>query len=143
MSQKDADTAGAGDGADTAAAVGLLDEVVALSRDARDIAHDQLQLVALEGKLAARSLITMVAAAIGIALLLVTAWLGLMGALVLWLISSGSAPMVAMLALAALNLLVVLVPYLLIRRGTRRLGFPATLRSLKSASLRNRQGVTE
>jgi Putative Actinobacterial Holin-X, holin superfamily III len=141
MPEQNADATAAGDGADAPdGAVGLIDEVVALSRDARDLAHDQLQLVALEGKLAVQSLLLMVGAAIGIALLLVTAWLGLMGALVLWLIGIGLAPGVAMLALAALNLVAVLVPYLLIRRSSRRLGFPATLRSLKTASLRRRDG---
>jgi hypothetical protein len=111
----------------------LFDDVVGLSQELRELAHDQLQLVTLETKLAARSLMTMIAAAVGIGLLLVAAWLGLMGALVLWLAGVGVAPGLAMIAVVVLNLLAALIPYNLIRRRSRSLGFPATLRSLRAA----------
>ena len=118
------------------AAPHLLDDVVGLSRELRELAHDQLQLVALETKLAAQSLMTMVAVAVGIGLLIVTAWLGLMGALVWWLDSVGVAIWLGMLVVTLLNSLAAVVSYKLINRRSQSLGFPATLRSLRSAASR-------
>jgi len=110
----------------------LFDDVVGLSRELGELARDQLELVALETKLAARSVMTMIAAAVAIGLLLVTAWLGLMGALIWWLVGAGVAPAFGMIVLVVLNLLAALIPYNLIRRRSRSLGFPATLRSLRA-----------
>lgn len=109
---------------------------LALTRELRELIHDQLRLVTLESRLAAQSLMTMVAAAVGFGVLLVSAWLGLMGAAVLTLIGFGLVPSIAILVVAALNLMVSPVPYGLIRRKIRRLGFPATLRTLKPAFAR-------
>jgi hypothetical protein len=49
------------------------------------LAHDQLTLAALEARLAGRSLATIVAAVMTV--LLITAWLGLVCAVVLWLLN--------------------------------------------------------
>jgi membrane protein implicated in regulation of membrane protease activity len=114
----------------------LLDEVLALSGELRELARDQLQLVALETKLAAQSLMTMVAVAVAAGLLLVTAWLGLMGTLVWWLASLGVAIWLALIAVTVLNLLAAVVAYRVIDRRSRNLGFPATLRSLRSLGAR-------
>ena len=57
---------------------GLLQEAKSLWHELRELAHDQLTLAALETKLAGKSLVTMIAAGVMVALLVVSAWLGLM-----------------------------------------------------------------
>lgn len=118
------------------AAPGLIDDVVGLARELEALAHDQLQLAALEAKLAGRSLVMMIAAGVGLGILVATAWLGMMAGVVWWLIAIGIAPAAALLAMTLLNLAAAGVCFGLIRRGSRSLGFPATLRSLKAASQR-------
>ena len=110
---------------------GLLDEVKLLWHELRVMAHDQLTLAALEARLAGKSLVNMIAAGIMVALLLISAWLGLMGAAVMWLIGIGLMASVAMLFAVAANLVFAAILYQLIRRQSRRLQFPATLRSLR------------
>ena len=110
---------------------GLLDEARSLWQELRGLVHDQLTLAALETKLAGKSLVTMVAAGLMVAVLLVSAWLGLLGAVVLWLISSGVVASIAMLLAVAANLVLAWVLYQVIRRQSDHLQFPATLRSLR------------
>lgn len=116
------------------AASGVMGTASALWHELSGALHDQLQLALLEAKLAGTSLATMVAAGVMAALLLVTAWLGLVGAGVLWLIGMGVAASIAMLIAAAANVVFALALYYLIRRQSRHLQFPATLRSLRSVS---------
>ncbi|HUF21429.1 MAG TPA: hypothetical protein VMP00_11855 [Burkholderiales bacterium] len=113
------------------AASGLLGDASALWHELRGALHDQLQLAVLEAKLAGTSLATMVAAGVMVALLLVTAWLGLVGAGVLWLIGMGVAASIAMLMVVAASVVFALALCYLIRRQSRHLQFPATLRSLR------------
>jgi hypothetical protein len=115
---------------------GLLEQVQSLWQALRGLAHDELTLAALETRLAARSLVTMIAAGVMVALLLVSAWLGLAGAVVLWLISIGVTASIAMLLAVAGNLVFALILYDVIRRQSRHLQFPATLRSLRPAPSR-------
>jgi hypothetical protein len=110
---------------------GLLDEIKSLWRELRGLAHDELTLAALETRLAARSLVTMIAAGVMFAVLLVSAWLGLVGAVVLGLIGIGVTASIAMLLAVATNLVFSLILYEVIRRQSRHLQFPATLRSLR------------
>ena len=110
---------------------GLLDEAKSLWQELRGLAHDQLTLAALETKLAGKSLVTMLAAGLMVAVLLVSAWLGLVGAVVLWLISSGVVASIAMLLAVAANLVFAWLLYQVIRRQSHHLQFPATLRSLR------------
>jgi hypothetical protein len=118
----------------------LLDDALLLTQELRAALHDQLCLVRNEAQLAARSLTAMVAAAIGIGVLGVSAWLGLVAAGAFALIGLGVAPVVAMLIGAALNLIALLVPYEMIRRKSRNLGFPATLRTLRPTSTHSAAG---
>jgi len=111
---------------------GLLEEAKSLWHDLRGLAHDQLALAALETKLAGKSLVTMIAAGVLIAALLVSAWLGLMGAAVLWLVDMGVAATIALLVAVSANLLLALFLYYVIRRLSRHLQFPATLRSIRA-----------
>ena len=116
---------------------GLLDEAIGLTHELREALHDQLTLVSHETQRAARSLAAILAAGIGIGALLVSTWLGLMIAGALTLIGLGLAPAMATLIVVTLNLIALLVPYGLIRRRIRYLGFPATLRTLQPASSRS------
>ena len=54
---------------------GPLDDLSALQRELRALVHDQLRLAGLELRLAAHSLMAMIAAAVCIGALLVVAWL--------------------------------------------------------------------
>ena len=99
---------------------GLLEDAKSFWDELRGLAHEQLTLAALETRLAGKSLVTMIAAGMMVAALLVSAWLGLGGAVILWLIALGVAASIALLL------------YSLIRRQSRHLQIPATLRSLRA-----------
>jgi hypothetical protein len=113
----------------------------ALRRELRALAHDQLQLAALELRLAAHSLMTMISAAVFIGALLVVAWLGLMGAAGLGLSGMGLEPALVLLVLAALTLVLAGLLRVLVRHRSRDLGLPASLRALKppAAGARNEE----
>jgi uncharacterized membrane protein YqjE len=111
---------------------GLLENAQALWHDLRGLAHDHLQLAALETQRAGRSLVNMVIYAVAAAILLVSAWLGLMAAGVLWLSDRGLNASVVLLLVVALNIAAALILFTMIGRNGRQLRFPATVRSLKS-----------
>jgi hypothetical protein len=113
---------------------GSLESLSALQRELRNLVHDQLQLAALEVRLAAHSLMAMVSAAILIGLLLLFAWVALMGATGLGLTRMGLQPVFALLVLAALTLVCTLLLGGFIRRQSRHLGFPASLRTLNPSA---------
>src|SRR4026207_2582747 len=113
------------------AAPGLLDGVRSLWHEFRGLAHDGLTLAALETRQAGNSLVTMIAAGMMVAALLVSAWLGLMGAAVLLLIGIGVAASIAMLLAVAANLVFALILYDVIRRQSRHLQVPATPRGVR------------
>jgi hypothetical protein len=110
---------------------GLLDDAASLLNELRGLAHDHLHLAALETKRAGDGLVTMIAAGIIVAVLLVSAWMGLLAAAVLWLIGWGLKPIFAVLLAVALNLVVALILYVVIRRQSDYLRFPETMRSLR------------
>ncbi|MEO8164718.1 MAG: phage holin family protein [Betaproteobacteria bacterium] len=110
---------------------GLLDQIVVLGQEWFGRAHDQLTLAALETKLAGRSLVVMIAAGVVMAVLVISAWLGLMAAGILWLVSLEVAASIAILVAVAANLVGAALLYGLIRRQSHALRFPATLRSLR------------
>jgi len=118
---------------------GPLDDAIVVARELRGLLHDQLQLVACEARQAVHHLTTMIATAVVIGVLLVTAWLGVMATAALSLISVGIAPATSVLLLAALNLVVALFAYRFLRRLSLSLGFPATLRSLTPAAKHDSQ----
>jgi hypothetical protein len=117
-----------------------LGDAVELTHELRAALHDQLRLVSNEAQLVARSLATIVAAAIAIGGLLVSSWLGLLAAGTYAMMGLGFQPGVSILIGVALNLVALLVPYGMIRRRRRHLRFPATLRSLQPALRRNGEG---
>jgi hypothetical protein len=121
-------------------ASGVLEDALQLTHELRAALHDQVSLLSNEAQLAARSLTEMVAAAVGIGVLLVSAWLGLLTAGIFALIGLGLPPIVAMLVAAALNLAALLVPYEVIRRKSRNLSFSATRRTLRPAASATARG---
>lgn len=108
-----------------------MDDAKSLWHEVCTLAHDQLQLAALETKLAGESLVSMIAAGVIVAVLLVTAWLGLIGVAVLALVDSGMLASIAMLIAVAINIGVAFVLYKVIRHKSQQLRWSATLRSLK------------
>jgi uncharacterized membrane protein YhaH (DUF805 family) len=111
-----------------------MEDLSTLQRELRNLVYEQLQLAALEVRLAARSTMTMVAVAVCIGALLVLAWVGFMGAVGLGLNGMGLQPAFVLLVLVVLTL--ALIPPLLglIRRRSSDLGFPASLRTFKPAA---------
>lgn len=110
----------------------LLNEVKGLWLEFRGLVHDRLRLAALETQQAGKSLVSMIISGVIIALLLVSAWLGLLSALILWLIELGVMASVAIFLGVIANLLLAVFLAYSIRRQSRHLGWPASLRSLHS-----------
>jgi hypothetical protein len=109
----------------------VIDGVIVLTQELRELLHDQLELVVLETRLCLDGVIRMVVIAIVTAVLLASSWLALIGAGLLVLIGIGLAPAPALALLAAANLLLALCGWLLVRHTGSNLGWPATLRLLK------------
>lgn len=114
---------------------GLSKEAEGLWYELRGLAHDHLQLAALETQQAGESLVVMIAAGIMVAGLLLSTWLGLMAALVVVLSSHGIMAIEnAMLLVAMISLLSAVALWREIGRRGHRLGFPRYLRVLQSRS---------
>ena len=111
---------------------GIIGGIAGAFSSARRVAGDLLRLFSLEVRRAGLTLVWMVALGTMAALLMVTAWLGLMGALALWAVSLGLTWVSALLGLALINLITAaLVIYFLISLS-RNLLFPATRRQLEA-----------
>jgi hypothetical protein len=109
---------------------GLLEQAGLLWAELRGLAHDQFELVALEVRQACSRFALMVGLALAAAALAATAWLGLVAAVVLWMIERGASPAGALLAAVAANLAVAAACVLLLLRQGRELPFAASLRSI-------------
>jgi uncharacterized membrane protein YqjE len=102
-----------------------------LARDVLGLVHDHLELATLESCLFIRRVLRMAMIAVFSALLMASAWLVLTGAVVFLLVDRGVAPAMAMALLGAANMLLGLGGWLLLRRTSSRLGWPATQRTLR------------
>lgn len=120
---------------DSAGGSGILDDTKALLHELLGLAHDRFRLAALETQRAGQNFVAMIMAGVMIAVLLNGAWLGLLAAGVFWLADNGVSASRAILLAVALNLLLALILFGVIRRKRRSLKFPATLRSLKPLPL--------
>ena len=109
---------------------GLLEQAVLLWAELRGLAHDQFELVALEVRQACSRFALMVALALAAAALTATAWLGLIAAVVLWMIELGASPAGALLGAVAANSAAAIACVLLLRREGKEMPFAATFRSL-------------
>lgn len=112
---------------------GMLKDAQSLWHELRGLIHDRFRLAALETQRAGKSLVDMIVAGVMVGVLLIGAWLGLMAAAVLKLVEHDVvATSSAILLAVASNLLIVLILFGVIRRKSRYLQFPATLRSFQS-----------
>jgi hypothetical protein len=112
----------------------VLEEALSLWHELHQLGHDHFLLAALETRRAGESLVTMLVAAIVLAFLLISAWLGLLAAAVLGLIENGMAASRAILLSVVFNLLLVLIVYGVIRRKSYYLQFPAILGNFQPKS---------
>ena len=111
---------------------GVLEDAQSLWHELHELTHDRFRLAALETQRAGKSLVDMIVAGVMVGVLLIGAWLGLMAAAVLELIEHDVvATSSAILLAVASNLLLVLILVGVIRRKSRYLQFPATLRSFQ------------
>lgn len=115
---------------------GLTEEVVRLSNEVRELVHDQIELATLETRLVVNNVLSMAVIAIVAAVLLVSTWLALVGAGLLGLVKIGLEPTVAMLLMAAANFVLALLGWMMLRRRSANLGWPATMRMLKPHATR-------
>lgn len=109
----------------------LGEHAASLAREVRGLVHDHLELATLESRLFIRRVLGMAMIAVFSALVLASAWLALAGAVVFILINLGVAPPLALALLSATNVLLALGGWLLLRRTSAWLGWPATQRTLK------------
>lgn len=110
----------------------LLEDIRSLWLELRGLTHDHLKLVTLEARRAGRSLVSMIAAGVIMAVMLISVWLGLMAAAALALIESNLVNNIgAILLVAAVNLVAALLLFWFIRRKSHYLLFPETIRSLR------------
>jgi hypothetical protein len=110
---------------------GVLADAQALWLELRELGYDSFRLAGLETQRAGKSLVDMLVAGVMVAILLVSAWLGLVAAAMLVLIELGIATSSAIMLAVAANLLLALMLSVVIRRKRHYLRFPAILRSLK------------
>lgn len=120
---------------------GLMEGAGSLIRELQGVAHDYIVLAALETKRAGLSLVIMLAAGVMMAILLVSAWLGLVAAGVFGLMAAGLAPGWAILIAVVANLLLAVALYLVIRHKRHDLAFPATVRNLRPARAEQHEGL--
>jgi len=113
---------------------GPLDDLGSLPAELIRLVKDQLQLAALELRLAGRSLTAMITAAVFLGALFLLVWIALLASTGLGLVAIGLPPAVVMLVLAVLSLALAWLLRVYIRRKSADLGFPGTLRSLSPAA---------
>lgn len=109
----------------------VLEDARSLGHELRGLVYDQFRLAALETRRAGESLVSMIEVGVIIASLLSGAWLGLVAAAVVGLIENGVVASRAILLGVAGILLLALILCGVLRRKSRDLLFPATLRSLQ------------
>ncbi len=119
---------------DGAPAPGVIDELVGMFASARAVLSDFLDLLSLEARRAGLALMWMVVCGIIAAACIISAWLGLMAALVIGVVSLGYSPLLAVIAIALMN---GVAGGLLIYRGisiSHDLRFSAARRQLSGKS---------
>lgn len=82
---------------------GVIEELSRVFSSVRTACSDFLELLSLEARRAGLALMWMVICGVVAALCIVSAWLGLMVALIMWAVSLGCSPAVAVLGITILN----------------------------------------
>lgn len=109
---------------------GLGEELSQLFLSGREAVSHFLDLLTLEARRAYQSLMWMVVLSIVAAICFISAWLGLLATLVIWVIASGATAFTAVLSVAMINgIAAFMLIYLCIRKG-RHLLFSGTRRRL-------------
>ena len=116
-----------------APAESLTHQLLALRRELPGLVSDRVELLSLELQRAVQALAQIVALLVAIAVLGVTAWLVLWGAIIRLLVSAGMPLAAALLLAIALNVLAILAALLRVRQLLPRLKLPATRRHLMVA----------
>lgn len=115
------------------ASPGVVDQVRSLVGEGRELLYDHMKLAALEAKQAGSSLVTVIVSGVVIAVLLLSVWLGLMGAGVLFVVEKDWLMGSTALAVAVgINLLIIAMLAWIIVRQIERMKFAATTRSIKA-----------
>jgi uncharacterized membrane protein YqjE len=110
---------------------GVFDELSDTFASARRVVSDFLELLSLETRRAGVTLVGMVVCGAVAAILVVTAWLGLMAVLALWAVSLGIPWVTAVTVISLANLLAAAIMTSVCIRISRNLLFPATRRQLE------------
>ena len=109
---------------------GVFEEFSNVAASVRRTSSALLDLLTLEARRAGLSLAWMVALGVGAGVLGVTAWLGLVAALVLGLVAVGVSPIVALLLLVVVNLVGGAIAVWVCIRMSKDLLFPSSRRQL-------------
>lgn len=114
---------------------GLLEAARLLERELRGVVYDHLFLAALETRQAGESLVRIIAMGVITACLLLSAWLALVGAVVIVLVQHTLVTASSALMLVfAVHCLLAMFLVAAIRRRSRCLLFPATISRLEPAT---------
>jgi uncharacterized membrane protein YqjE len=117
----------------------VLDELSDTLASARRVVSDFLELLSLETRRAGVTLVGMVVCGAVAAILVVTAWLGLMAVLALWAVSLGIPWVTAVTVISLANLLAAAIMTSVCIRISRDLLFPATRRQLEPKPAQSEQ----
>ena len=109
----------------------MLEDAQSLLHELLGQAQARFQLAVLEARRAGESLVSMLVAGVMVGILLTSVWLGLVATAVLWLIEHGIVASGALLLATSFNILLALILCGVIRRKSRYLQFPATMRSFQ------------
>lgn len=109
---------------------GILGGIANVLASMRRVFSDLFRLFSLEVRRAGLTLMWMAALGAIAAMLLVTAWIGLMSALLLWVVSLGASWTSALVAISLANLFAAATSIVVCVMMSRNLLFPATQRQL-------------
>lgn len=112
---------------------GWADRIRRLILDVRLVAHDHVELLVLEAQRASQVLVRSIAAAVVISVLVATAWLGIVVALVVWLAEAVSLPVSLLIGAAACLALAGGIGWWVMKHAPEMM-FAATLRQLRATA---------
>jgi hypothetical protein len=118
-------------------------DVARLLREVRQLVHDHLELVTLEARLSINTLLRMAVVSIVTALVLVSAWLALVGSAALGLMAVGVPPAFSLLFVAGANFLLAIIGWQRIQKMSQWLGWPATQRAIKPRAANDEKRAEE
>jgi len=109
------------------------DRVRRLTLDVRQVAHDHLELALLEAQRAQQVLVRTIAAAIVVSVLVATAWLGIVAALIVWLTEVVPWPVALLIGAGTCLVIAGLIVWWVVKHASEMM-FSATLRQLKATA---------